>query len=267
MFWAFVAALLAVPLGVFVVRPRVSTLFQRDFQGVKIEAFIGPVVTLTVFLAAFVVAQATQTFQRAGSQSTAEATAVSMMYEHAGMLPEGRGEALQGATVCYARSVVKLEWPAMANGASAPEADQWAQRFNTEITSVLDGPGAIVGQLVGLNRTQSETRQMRLYEAKPHLPQLTIVLMIASIIGVILLLCSLAIPDIRRRVLLPIALAMAVLLGGTLYLVEQLEEPFTGLIRVGPGLMSTVEPKMTADFEVRYPDATLPCDADGRPNG
>jgi hypothetical protein len=84
---------------------------------------------------------------------------------------------------------------------------------------------------------------------------------------VILLLCSLAIPDIRRRVLLPIALAMAVLLGGTLYLVEQLEEPFTGLIRVGPGLMSTVEPKMTADFEVRYPDATLPCDADGRPNG
>lgn len=43
-------------------RPRISTLFQRDFQGVKIEAFIGPVVTLTVFLAAFVVAQATQTY-------------------------------------------------------------------------------------------------------------------------------------------------------------------------------------------------------------
>ena len=105
----------------------------------------------------------------------------------------------------------------MSKGTFAPDADKWAAQFNTEIGKVLDGPGAIVGQLVGLNRTQSETRQMRLYEAKPHLPQLTVILMIVSIIGVILLLCSFAIPDIRRRVLVPIALALAVLLGGTLY--------------------------------------------------
>ncbi|MBU6316866.1 MAG: hypothetical protein KGR47_10195 [Acidobacteria bacterium] len=265
MFWAFIAALCAVPVGIFLIRPRVSKLFKGDFQGVKLEAFIGPVVTLTVFLAAFVVAQATQTFQRAGSQSTSEATAVSMMYEHGGMLPDGRGQALQAASVCYARSVLSLEWPAMESGKSAPEADHWAQQFNTEITSVLDAPGSIVGQLVGLNRTQSETRQMRIYESRPHLPQLTIVLMIASIVGVILLLCSLATPDLRRRVLVPIALAMAVLLGGTLYLVEQLEEPFSGLIRVSPGLMTSVEAKASADFEVRYPGATLPCDAEGRP--
>ena len=49
-------------------------------------------------------------------------------------------------------------------------------------------------------------------------------------------------------------------------LVEQLEEPFTGLIRVGPGLMTTVESKMSSDFQVRYPDASLPCDAQGKPN-
>lgn len=265
MFWAFVGAVLAVPIGVFLVRPRLARMFRGDFQGVKLEAFIGPVVTLTVFLAAFVVAQATQTFQRAGSQATSEATAVSMVYEHAGMLPDGRGQALQAATVCYARAVSSLEWPAMENGISAPEADHWAKQFNTEILGVLDGPGPIVGQLVGLNRSQSEARQMRLYEAKPHLPQLTIILMITSIIGVILLLCSLAIPDIRRRALLPIALAMAVLLGGTLYLVEQLEEPFSGVIRVKPSLMTSVQSNMSAGFEVLYPDASLPCDAQGRP--
>lgn len=265
MFWAFIGALVAVPVGVFLVRPRMSKLFRNDFQGVKIDAFVGPVVTLTVFLTAFVVSQATQTFQRAGSQSTAEATGVSMMFEQAGMLPDNRGQALQAASVCYARSVKQLEWPAMERGTSAPEADQWALQFDSEITKVLDGPGVIVGQLVSLNRTQSETRQMRLYESKPHLPQLTVVLMIASVIGVILLLCSLAIPDMRRRVLVPIALAMALLLGGTLYLVEQLEEPFSGLIRVSPSLMTTVEAKMLNDFQVRYPEALLPCDADGRP--
>jgi glyoxylate carboligase len=69
MFWAFMAALLAVPVGVFVIRPRLAKLFDKDFQGVKIEAIVGPIITLTVFLAAFVVAQATQTYQRAGQNA------------------------------------------------------------------------------------------------------------------------------------------------------------------------------------------------------
>ena len=65
MIWAFVAALLAVPVGAFVLRPRASRMFGGDFQGVKTEAFTGPILTMTVFLTAFVMAQATQTFQRA----------------------------------------------------------------------------------------------------------------------------------------------------------------------------------------------------------
>ena len=98
---------------------------------------------------------------------------MSLLSENAGMLPDGRGQGLQAASVCYARAVHHLEWPAMEHAQSAPEADHWASEFNAEIPKVLDGPGAIVGQIVSLNRTQSEMRQLRLYEASPHLPQTT----------------------------------------------------------------------------------------------
>lgn len=265
MFWAFMAALVAVPIGVFIIRPRLARLFDKDFQGVKTEAIVGPIITLTVFLAAFVVAQATQTFQRAGQDAIGEANAVSLLSENAGMLPDDRGQALQAASVCYARAVHHLEWPAMERSQSAPEVDHWAKVFNEEVPAILDGPGAIVGQVVGLNRTQSEMRQLRLYEASPHLPQTTIILMIAAVIFVVLLLTSFAIADIRRRVLVPLALVLAVLLGGTLYLVEQLEEPFAGIIKVQPTLITKVETRLADDFAARYPDAQLPCDAEGRP--
>jgi len=81
----------------------------------------------------------------------------------------------------------------------------------------------------------------------------------------VLLLTSFAIADIRRRVLVPLALVLAVLLGGTLYLVEQLEEPFAGLVQVQPSLITKVEARLGNEFAELYPDVTLPCDDEGRP--
>ena len=92
MIWAFVAALVAVPIGVFLIRPRIRGLFSGDFQGIKTEAFIAPILTLTVFLCAFVVAQATATYQRASQSASAEGSAVQLLYENAGMLPDGTGQ-------------------------------------------------------------------------------------------------------------------------------------------------------------------------------
>ena len=265
MIWAFVAVLCSVPVGVFLLRPRVAGLFRADFQGIKIESILGPIITLTVFVGAFVIAQATQTYQRAGQDAIAEASAVSLLHDNAGLLPDDRGKDLQAASVCYARAVRHLEWPAMTRGKSAPEVDHWAGRFDALIPEVLDGPGPIVGQVVGLNRTQTEARQLRLYEASPHLPQLTIILVIMSVIFVMLLLTSLAAADIRRRVLFTLSMALAVLLGGTLYLIEQLEEPFSGVIHLQPALITKVEARIAADFAARYPDVSLPCDIEGHP--
>lgn len=265
MFWAFVAALVAVPIGVFIVRPRVSSLFSKDFQGIKTEGFTGPILTLTVFLTAFVMAQATQTYQRATQSASNEASAVSLLYENAGMLPDGRGKALQATSICYARAVEHLEWPAMRDFDSSDTVTYWADRFTAEIPEVLDAPGSIVGQVVALNRAQSEARLVRLNEASPHLPLLTVVLMISAVIGAVLLLTSFAIPDMRRKVLLALATAMAGLLGGTLYIIETLEEPFSGLIRVQPAVISRVADDNYVNFMSRFTAAQLPCNDEGLP--
>jgi hypothetical protein len=267
MFWAFVAALVAVPVGVFVLRPRVSPLFGKDFQGIKTEGFTGPILTLTVFMTAFVMAQATQTYQRANQAASNEGSAIALLYENAGMLPDGRGQALQATSICYSRAVQHLEWPAMADFGSSDTVTYWANQFTEEIPEILDGPGAIVGQVVSLNRAQSEARLTRLNEASPHLPLLTIMLMIAAVVGAVLLLTSFAIPDMRRKVLLILGTAMAALLGGTLYIIETLEEPFSGLIKVQPSVITRVAEESELSFAVAYPDVALPCDEQGLPSG
>lgn len=265
MIWALVAALCIVPLGVFLVRPRVATLFNKDFQGIKTEAIVGPMVTLAVFLSALLVAQATASYQRASQGASAEASAVDLLYENSGILPDGQGQAMQQASVCYARAVKHLEWPAMADLHTAPEVDHWAQRFNELIPGLLSGPGPVVGQIVGLNRAQSEARMSRLNEAAPNLPVLTIALMIGAVLIVLLAVSSLAIADMRRGVVLTMGLVLALLLGGVLLLVEQLEQPFSGVIRIEPKVITRVEKEMSTNFASVHPGVALPCDASGHP--
>lgn len=265
MIWALVAAVVAVPIGVLLIRPRVGSLFKGDFQGIKTEAFIAPILTLTVFLCAFMVAQASTTFQRASQSASTEGSAVELLYDYAGMLPDDSGAALQATTVCYARAVHHLEWPAMEQHQSSDVVDGWSQRLDAEIPRIVSGPGAIVGQVVSLNRSQSEARMTRLNEASPHLPVFTLTLMVVAVIGVILILSSFAVPDMRRRVLFALALSLAVLLGCTPFLVETLEEPFSGVIQIEPSVIARIENDLGAKFAVTHPAVTLPCDEDGRP--
>ena len=48
--WAFLVILLAVPVGLFVLRPGVAARVDNDVQGIKTEHIVSPLVTLAVFL-------------------------------------------------------------------------------------------------------------------------------------------------------------------------------------------------------------------------
>jgi hypothetical protein len=265
--WAFFAGFIVVLIGVFLLRPRVSRLFHNDFQGIKTEAIVGPIIALTIFLSAFVVAQATGSYQRANQDANAEASAVALMYENAGLLPNDKGTDLQATSVCYARSVVHYDWPALAKGRTSTITDRWAGEFNDEIPTVLDGPGSIVGQVVSLNRAQTEARLLRIHEANKNLPTLTIVVMIGSILFALMMVATFAVADMKRPVLLALGFALAFLLGGTLVLVDQLEQPFTGIVHIPPRVMADVAQDTAAKFAAAHPGVALPCNAQGRPLG
>jgi ABC-type amino acid transport substrate-binding protein len=262
MIWALIGAFVAIAIGITVVRPRMGRLFRGDFQGVKTEAIVGPIVTLAVFLTAFVVVQALGSFQRTNQAASQEAAAVELMFENAGLLPDQQGAPLQASAICYARSVANLEFPALADGSKSAEVDWWAAEFTQQIPPILDGPGSVVGQVVSLNRQQTEARASRIFEAQPQLPTLTVVLMVVAVLGVMLALSSLAVPDMRRRVLVLLVGLLATLLGGTLLLVEQLEEPFSGAIRVRPTAIENAAARMEAIYPAGFP---FPCDESGRP--
>ena len=72
-----------------------------------------------------------------------------------------------------------------------------------------------------------------------------------------------AVADMRRGALLGLGLGMATLLVGTLFLVEQLEEPFTGIMRVKPTVIAGVAADNAEKFTLQYPGAELPCDVQG----
>lgn len=93
MIWAFLVILLAVPFALFVLRPRVAARVDNDVQGIKTEHIVSPMVTLAVFLSAFVVAQATSSYRSATDQAGNEAGAVDQFFETAGLLPDGQGQA------------------------------------------------------------------------------------------------------------------------------------------------------------------------------
>jgi polar amino acid transport system substrate-binding protein len=261
--WAVPAAICAVLIGAFVFRPRMGPLYRGDFQGIKTEAILGPIITLAVFVSALVIAQANSTYQRGSQAASQEANAVELLYENAGLLPDDGGTPIQGTAICYARAVSRIEFPAVADGGGQSRAvDWWTGEFNREIPKVIDGPGSVVGQVVSLNRQQTEARASRIYDAEPHLPLFTVILMLSAVIFVVTALATFAVTDMRRGFVLGLVGALALLLGSTLFMVEQLEEPFSGIIRVKP---SATEKSLDRMERSLPPGEQLPCDESGRP--
>jgi hypothetical protein len=263
--WAFLAVLVAVPIGLFVIRPWLGQHVDKDVQGIKTEHIVAPMVTLAVFLSAFVVAQATGSFRLATDQAGIEAGAVDQFFETAGLLPDRSGEAIQVATACYARAVYRQEWVTMQQGGTADDVGVWTDEIREQLPQVLDGPSPVVSGLLTLDRQRSEARRLRLTEMVPSIPTVVLWLMFFAVLAVVLALTSLALPPIRRSNVLAITLAIAVLLGGTLLLVEELEEPYSGWVHIAPTAMERTAGSAAEDLAAIGVD-DLPCDEDGRPD-
>lgn len=153
----------------------------------------------------------------------------------------------------------------MEGGDTADAVGEWTDAIRAELPAILDGPSPVVTSVLQLDRQRSEARRLRLTEAVPSIPTLVLVLMVLAVLGVVLALTTFALPPIRRRNLGAISLVIAVLLGATLFLVEELEEPYSGIVKIQPDAISRTAVSSAEDFAVAYPDAELPCDDRGTP--
>ena len=69
----------------------------------------------------------------------------------------------------------------------------------------------------------------------------------------------------NRPLYLLVLAVFTILMGGTLYMINDLDAPFSGLNKLEPAEMEERAHLVEEDFAAAFPDAELPCDHDGVP--
>ncbi|MFF5638747.1 hypothetical protein [Streptomyces sp. NPDC012825] len=104
MILVIVVAVLALLAGLAAnrfLRPRL--LSEDDDTGMAVKDLVGPLLTLTVLLLAFVLVTANGSYGKAEVASRGEAKAVDQLVEAAEYAPAAQKAAIQADAVCYAR--------------------------------------------------------------------------------------------------------------------------------------------------------------------
>ena len=187
--------------------------------------------TMFAVMLAFVILFALQSFQRAREGASIEAVASTEMNSVAQLLPEPVSDRLRGDLVCYGRSVVGSEWPAMRDGRSSDVTESWVDRLHTDFAAANPADArqeAAFAQWFDQEAQRRDGRRERLAEAAPTLPA---PLWFALAVGATLTLTYMVVQaDSRENKFiqaLPIACVSALVTAGLL-LVFFLDHPYQG---------------------------------------
>jgi hypothetical protein len=180
-------------------------------------------------LLAFVFLLAFQSYNSARSAAEAEATATASLYHDADAFQAPIAARLHGEVVCYARSVIYQEWPAMADGHASPVTELWLARLDRTIgteqpRTVKQGNADFNWTALGLERIGG--RRDRLQEARPLIPGLVWVLLgVGSGLVVIYVLFF---ADRRERGIVQAMLMVSVttMLGAGLVMIKFFDDPY-----------------------------------------
>ncbi|WP_006247084.1 DUF4239 domain-containing protein [Mycolicibacterium tusciae] len=185
--------------------------------------------TMFAVLLAFTIFYALQNYQRARDGGSMEAIAVTELHNVADVFEGHEGERLHGDLICYSRSVIYDEWPAMARGETSGAVQHWVD------TMVLDFAAtdprnpreeAAYGQWFDQQAQRRDGRRARAAEAEASVPPpLWVVLGIGSA-AILIYMCVQA--DRRESAVvqaIPIAFVSA-LVAAALLVVAFLDHPY-----------------------------------------
>jgi hypothetical protein len=222
-----------------------------------------PLVTLAVVLTVFVLVQVFSSWTSAGRAESSEATGTLLLFRETDLLdgPSVR-RAVRGDIVCYATSVIEQDWPAMGDRQISNVPTYWAALVRRAGVREARLPGRQeVGQaFVKRDGERAAARQERLGEARPSVPGALNVLMLIAVVGTLVILGTASASVMRPGVHVAIVVVSAVVFGGTLLLIRDFDQPYTGLTGRAPTQTELVRDLIVADVPV-----PLPCDSNGLP--
>jgi hypothetical protein len=215
-------------------------------------------------LLGFVVLLAYDSFSTANRAAGDEAAAVHDMYASAALLPEPAQAAVQRDLVCYARAVIALEWPRLADGGRDERVDGWASRIETADAGLsFSGARSQTGlaNFLEARSAREVARRDRLLEAGHPIPSVLIVLLFTAALVVLLFVClyaDWAEPALSQAFMMG---SVAALIAASLLGVRFLDTPYGG----HPGSLRPEQMRYSLRLMTHGPAASAPCDASGRP--
>jgi hypothetical protein len=163
-----------------------------------------PMVTVTgttfAVLLAFVILAAFQTYDGARTGAASEANSLLDMARTGALYPAAQRDQLRSDFVCYGRTVVSQEWPAMRRGQSSPLVDYWVGAYRAEFDRLdVRSPREQVGfqDLLAQAATRTTGRQERLSDDTPTVPTPLWVALVFG--GVVALALHLGMADPREK--------------------------------------------------------------------
>jgi hypothetical protein len=236
-------------------------------DGDRAAGVFGVLATGFAVLLGFVVFLAFTSYDAARAGAESEAVIVAQQVETAQLFPPDVVDDLTGELVCYARSVVGVQWDRMESGTLGEDLNPWSvELFRTLQTVDPQTPSqqAAYGKWLDERSAREEARNDRVHGAVGVIPlPLWLVLFFASgVIGLYLLFFA----DSDER-----AVVQALLVGSVvsvivsmLLLLQFLDNPFhPGVGGLRPVAMERTLKILDQELDVAGGDVRPPCDAAG----
>ncbi|WP_435738633.1 hypothetical protein V5D56_08615 [Cellulosimicrobium sp. PMB13] len=165
---------------------------SRFADGDRAAGVFGVVATGFSVLLGFIVFLAFESYDEARTGAQAEARIVVQQLETAQFLADPDAAELSGELVCYARSVVSLEWEQMADGELGDAVNPWGVELFETIRGVVpasDTEQSAYDRWLAQEADREEARQSRVHGAEGLIPlPLWLVLYVVSATIFVLLL-------------------------------------------------------------------------------
>ncbi|MFZ3494786.1 hypothetical protein ACODT5_16475 [Streptomyces sp. 5.8] len=239
-------------------RPRL--LNEDDDTGMAVKDLVGPLLTLTVLLLAFVLVTANGSYGKAEVASRGEARALDQLVETAEYAPEAQRARIQADAVCYARAVRTQEWPAMNNGTGSAAPSTWSTDFRQTFRALEGKP--VFGMLIAADNKRSDEREERLTQATASIPAAILWFLLATL-AITVVALGICLPRRNNRGQLITLIVITALLTTALCIIRDVDRPFGGIINVEPTAITEAERQATRDFTTNHPASELPCDEQG----
>jgi hypothetical protein len=267
--WAglIVLAVAAVAIAAMLLVRRGAPEGSYFEDGDRASGIFGVLATGFAVLIGFVVFLAFESFDTSRSGAEAEARTVVQQFETAQFLPIAVRARLSGDLVCYARTVIRQEWPRMNSGTLGNLRNPWSlAMLRTLRTTEPRSPSeqAAYGKWFDQRSDRENARADRIHGAEGVIPlPVWIVLLIAS---VVIFIYMLFFADSAERTIVQATMmgGVAVVITSTLLLLVFLDHPYqSGVGGLRPVAMERALTQIGQERAFARDRIIVPCNSQG----